>query len=74
MLACRAGQNRVFAPYLTVYLVISLPILRRIHCLYLVLANPTTSACVLMHALYLRVYVCAVFCVLMCALFFVHLL
>jgi len=38
----RVGQNRVYAPYMTVYLVISLP-KYCIHRIYMVLANPTHS-------------------------------
>jgi hypothetical protein len=43
----RVGQNRIYTPYMTVYLVISLsniPYLRRI---YMVLANPMCSASIL---------------------------
>jgi hypothetical protein len=38
---CRVGQNRIYAPYLTVYMVISLPKIPYIHHIYMVLANPT---------------------------------
>jgi len=34
---CRVGQNRVYTPYMTVFLVISLP---KIPYIYMVLANP----------------------------------
>jgi len=37
----RVGQNRIFTPYMTVYLVISLPKIPYIHRIYMVLANPT---------------------------------
>jgi len=37
---CRANQNRVYTPYMTVYLVISLPKIPWIHRIYMVLANP----------------------------------
>jgi hypothetical protein len=37
----RVGQNRIYTPYMTVYLVISLPKLPYIHRIYMVLANPT---------------------------------
>jgi hypothetical protein len=37
---CRIGQNRIYTPYMTVYLVISLPKLPYIHRIYMVLANP----------------------------------
>jgi len=38
---CRVGQNRIYTPYMTVYLVISMPKIPYIHCIYMVLANPT---------------------------------
>ena len=37
----RVGQDRVYTPYMTVYLVISLPKIPYIHRMYRVLANPT---------------------------------
>ena len=37
----RVGQNRIHTPYMTVYLVISLPKILYIHRIYMVLANPT---------------------------------
>ena len=37
---CRVGQNRICAPYMTVYLVIPLPKITYIHHLHMVLANP----------------------------------
>ena len=37
----RVGQNRLYTPYLTVYLVISLPKTLYTHRIYMVLANPT---------------------------------
>jgi len=37
---CRVGQNCIYAPYMTVYLVISLPKIPYIHRIYMVLANP----------------------------------
>ena len=37
----RVGQNCIYTPYMTVYLVISLPKLPYIHRIYMVLANPT---------------------------------
>jgi hypothetical protein len=37
----RVGQNRIYAPYMTVYLVISLPKKTYMHRVYMVLANPT---------------------------------
>jgi hypothetical protein len=36
----RVGQNRINTPYMTVYLVISLPKIPYIHRIYMVLANP----------------------------------
>ena len=38
---CRIGQNRIYAPYITVCLVVSLPKIPYIHRIYVVLANPT---------------------------------
>jgi hypothetical protein len=43
---CRVGQDRIYAPYMTVYFVISLPKIPYIHRIYMVLANPT-HVCVL---------------------------
>ena len=40
-LVCRVGQNRISAPYMTVYLVSFLPKIPYIHRIYMVLANPT---------------------------------
>jgi hypothetical protein len=37
----RVGQNRIYTPYMTVYLMIFLPNLPYVHCIYMVLANPT---------------------------------
>ena len=37
---CRVGQNRIYTPYMNVYLVISLPKIPYIHRIYMVLANP----------------------------------
>jgi len=36
----RVGQNRIYTPYMTVYLVIPLPKIPYIHRIYMVLANP----------------------------------
>jgi hypothetical protein len=36
----RVGQDRIYTPYMTVYLVISLPKIPWIHRIYMVLANP----------------------------------
>jgi len=38
---CRVGQNRIYTPYMTVYLVISLPKIPYLHRIYMVLANNT---------------------------------
>jgi hypothetical protein len=66
---CRFGQNHVYAPYMTVYLVVSLPKTPYIHHIYRVLANPTYMYTVYarmygtspakntVHTLYIRVYV-----------------
>ena len=35
------GQNRIYAPYMTVYLVISLPRIPCMHHIHVVMANPT---------------------------------
>jgi len=43
-LTFRVGQNRIYAPYMTVYLVISLPKIPYIHRIYMVLAKPTYFA------------------------------
>jgi len=40
----RVGQNCIYAPYMTVYLVISLPKIPHIHRIYMVLANPMYEA------------------------------
>ena len=37
----QVGQNRIYTPYMTVYLVISLPKIPCIHRIYRVIANPT---------------------------------
>ena len=39
----RVGQNHIYAPYMTVYLLISLPELLYIHRIYMVLADPTNG-------------------------------
>jgi len=46
MLTCKVGQNRIFTPYMTVYMVVSLPNVLYTHriYLYMVLANPTHAA------------------------------
>jgi len=37
----RVGQNRIYTPYMTVHLVISLPKIPYVHRIHMVLANPT---------------------------------
>jgi len=37
----RVGQNRIYTPYMTVYLVVSLPKIPYIHRIHRVLANPS---------------------------------
>jgi len=37
----RVGQNRIYAPYMTVYLVVSLPKTPYIHIIFMVLAKPS---------------------------------
>jgi len=39
----RVGQNRMYTPYMTVYLMISLPKIPYIHRIYMVLANPSNN-------------------------------
>ena len=39
----RVGQNRIYTPYMTVYLVIYLPGISYMHRIYIVLANPIQS-------------------------------
>ena len=39
------GQNRIYTPYMTVYLVISLLKIPYMHRIYMVLANPTCVSC-----------------------------
>ena len=41
MLIFRVGQNCIYTPYMTVYLVISLPSVPYMHRINMVLANPT---------------------------------
>jgi hypothetical protein len=43
----RVGQNRIYTPYMTVYLVISLPKISYIHRIYMVLANPTNGVIII---------------------------
>jgi len=37
---CRVGQNRIYTPHMTAYLVISQPKIPYTHRMYMVLANP----------------------------------
>ena len=39
----RVGQNRIYTPYMTVHLVISLPKIPNVNRIYMVLANPTSE-------------------------------
>ena len=41
----RVGQNRIYTPYMTVYLVIFLPKVPYIHRIYIILANPRHGCC-----------------------------
>ena len=41
----RVGQNRIYTPYMTVYLVISLPKIPYVDRVYMVLANPIHISC-----------------------------
>ena len=40
---CRVGQSRIYTPYMTIYLVMSLPNIPCIHRVYMVLSNPTNA-------------------------------
>ena len=40
----KVGQNRIYTPYMTVYMVISLPKIPYTHRMYMVLANPRYAA------------------------------
>ena len=51
----RVGQDRIYTPYMTVYLVISLPKIPYVHRIYMVLAKPT-------HALPMLQVCCAISC------------
>jgi hypothetical protein len=65
----RVGQNRIYAPCMTVYLVISLPTLPYIHCIYMVLANPTHSSCFFADAPGVslqKLHLPGVFCICVC--------
>ena len=42
-LVARVSQSRIYTPYMTVCLMISLPEIPYIHRIYMVLANPTTE-------------------------------
>jgi len=60
---CRVGQN-VYVPYMTVYLVISLPKIPYIHHIYMVLANPANVCCTIPmnspHTFYISYTCCTV--------------
>jgi hypothetical protein len=51
LLMCRVGQNHIYTPYMTVYLVISLPKILCVHPIRVALANPTR---VMMHCMAVR--------------------
>ena len=40
VLVCRVGQTHIYTPYITVYLVISLPKISYIHHVHMALDNP----------------------------------
>jgi hypothetical protein len=42
----RVGQNRIYTPYMTVYLIVSLPKKTYVHRIYTVLANPLYIPCI----------------------------
>ena len=44
VIMCRVGQDLIYAPYRTVYLVISWPKIPYMHRIYMVLANPTCKS------------------------------
>jgi len=58
---CRVGQNRIYKPYVAVYLVISLPKIPYIHRIYMVLANPTDMRARISYLLSLQSSVCVAF-------------
>ena len=58
-----SGQNRIYPPYMTVCLVITLHKIPYIHRIYMVLANPTR---VCMQIVTKGVYVCVWMCVCLC--------
>jgi hypothetical protein len=40
----RVSHDRIYTPYMTLYLVISLPKIPYVHCIYMALANPIQTA------------------------------
>jgi len=42
----RVGQNRIYTPYMTIYLIESLPKIPYMHRMYMVLANPSHARCI----------------------------
>jgi hypothetical protein len=65
----RVGQNRIYTPYMAVYLVISLPRIVYIHRIYTVMANSSheLSSCHEAHAPNKHALcVCLCLCVFMC--------
>ena len=58
----RVGQDRIYTPYVTVYLVILLPKIPYIHRIYMVLANPTRhkgKGCVLLSEPHIKAHKCS---------------
>jgi hypothetical protein len=53
----RVGQNLIYTPYMTIYLVISLPKIPYIHRIYMVLANPKNEQ-LLVGKVRLHHYIC----------------
>ena len=49
MVRCRVGQNRIYAPYMTAFLVISFRKIPYIHRIYMDLANPSEMQRGLLH-------------------------
>jgi len=68
----RVVQNRIYTPYMTVYLVISLPKLPYVHRIYMVLANPNYFIIVLPFLLYPSLHLYQGFHYTHCHSTFVH--
>jgi hypothetical protein len=52
----RVGQNRIYTPYMTVYLIESLPKIPYIHRIYMAMANPTYTVYAYAHIHRTRVH------------------